>query len=250
MSGTTVGRTAADRVTPTPRERRWSSNARPSAPSSRSGTAKAANTSEFRSAVRKTSSWASSRKLSSPTNRGLRIRSYSVSASANVIAAGSATSAVRPSRYGASMSASCRRSAQHHPLPGRAVEQMDVDRPGGDVHRVPDSRSGRRVGAGDELGAFGAHVHERLAPGGLDERHLGGDAVRAETEVLRPDAELEPGGPRGPAAGACRRPAAGSSRGCRRSEPRTGSPASPRPRRACPPAARSPPAARRRGRPA
>ena len=98
------------RYVPTPRKLGCSSRARRSAPASLSGTANAAKSSELRTAAAKISSDHSSRKFPSPSHSGRRTRSHSKNAVPNVASAGTATSATSPRTYGASMSASTRRS--------------------------------------------------------------------------------------------------------------------------------------------
>jgi hypothetical protein len=110
ISGTAVGSAAAVRAVPTTAIRRWSSSARPSAMSRRAGTAKSAKTAELVNAVRKMRSSRRSSRLRSPIHSGARMRSYSVNASPSVTAAGSSTSPTSPTTYGASISASWRRS--------------------------------------------------------------------------------------------------------------------------------------------
>ena len=118
--------------------------------------------------VRKMSSPQSSRKLSSPTKAGVGDEVVLRQREPERDERRRATSTSSPRTYGASMSATWRRSLSVHgaPLPGRGVEEQRVLAPDRHAHLRTLRRTGLRGHVCDEPVL---EVHVRLAPGHLDQ---------------------------------------------------------------------------------
>ena len=162
---------------------------------SRNGTATAAKTSEFSSAVRKTSSPTSSRTLSRPTKRGARIRSYSVNASGE-----------GDERGHDDQRAQAERIRRQHERQLTVLSHVHPRRP--PVVASKTWRSARRTETCTRAplgGAAAASTRAMRRSPPLDrwtiaslpissiEDHLRGDALRAEPDVLGSNADVRRG---------------------------------------------------------